>query len=149
MVEDDSRKKNAFLRKKNIKFYMFDLKSEKPLKLVEEDLESDCYKVQKVTTMKERKGPLFIKLVDTGKEHKSIFYIKHCFGLVIQVNSLNWGRDVIQYYSCQMFGDIQENCYSKYKYIKCGSVYPTHEYTKPVTIRPRSTPDNPYKKKEK
>lgn len=93
-------------------------------------------------------------LVDNGKEYKSI-NIKHCRGLVIQIESLNVRTDVIQCYKCQMFEYIQKNCHAKYKWMKFE--HSTHECKKPATTPPKCIPfpfqesadqPKPFKKKK-
>lgn len=100
-AEKDFRKINAFLRKKSMELYTFDLRSEKPLRVVlkglpheikkgqiKENLKSLKYKVQIAIKMKGRYGSLPIILVNIGKEYKPINNLKHRCGL-IQIESLN------------------------------------------------------------
>lgn len=91
-------------------------------------MEAKSYRVQKVTRMKERNGPLIMVPVDVSKEYKSIFLIMNCSGLFIQVESPNKRTDVVQCHQCQMFGYIQRNCHAK-----CGNIHSTHGCTKPKT----------------
>lgn len=106
---------------------------------VKEGLESLKYKVEKVTGMKGRNGPLPMILINNGKEYKSIFNIKRCCGLVIQVELLNRRKGVIQYHRCQMLGYIPKSCNSIYKYMKCGNEHLNHECKELSTASPKCT----------
>lgn len=73
---------NAYLRKNNIEFYTFSVRSEKQLKVVLkhipqaieekevwEDMEHSNYKIQEVRRMKVRNRPLPMVLIDIGKQY--------------------------------------------------------------------------------
>lgn len=95
-TETDYRKIYKLLKKMKIQFHTFDLKSEKPLKIVirsipqkteeegiKSDLQSKRYPIKKITRMRNKYGSIPMVIVDIGREYKSIYNLKDCYGLIV------------------------------------------------------------------
>lgn len=149
-TEDDYRSLYRFLKEEKTEFHTFELKSEKPLKIVlrgllqeitekeiSEDLHDRHYPVTKVSRMKNRNGPMPLVVVEIAREYKSIYNISQCCGLAVEVTSYKNKTDIIQCHRCQLFGHVQRNCFAQFKCMKCGDDHSTHECQKPKTTPPK------------
>lgn len=110
-TEENYRKMNSFLMKRNVEFHAFDLRSKKPLKVVlkgvpyeftkeeiREDLEEKNYRIQNVTRInvscrhktnsnKGCSGPLVHMVIP-------LYVFEHLLVSLIQVESLNKRTDI-------------------------------------------------------
>lgn len=150
-TEQDYRDLYKLLKEQKIQFHTYELRSEKPLKIVikgvpqemeeqeiKEDLEAQSYPITKITRMKGKRGPMPMVLVEIGREYKSIYnQLKHCCGLAIQIEPLEKKSEIIQCHRCQLFGHIQKNCHANYRCMKCADNHSTHECNKPSTTPPK------------
>lgn len=150
-TEQDYKKLAHCLNNEKIEYYTHDSISERRLKIVirgipkevteqevQEELLELGYPIHKIVRMKNKQQmPIPLVIVEIKKEYKSIFDLKHCCNLKIQVEPLRKRTGIIQCHKCQMFGHIQKNCFIQYKCMKCGEGHSTHECTKPKTTPPK------------
>lgn len=146
MTVEDYRAMNKLFREElNVKFHTFDIASEKSLKVVlrgviqeisdaeiTEDLRVNGFPAIKVSRMKGRdQQPSPLVYVEIAKDFKSIFDLKYCCGLSIQVEPLKAKTGQTQCHRCQQFGHVQKNCNNDYRCLKCGENHSTHICEKP------------------
>lgn len=131
--EQDYRQMYKLLKETNIEFFTYQLKSEKPLKVVlrgipveisteeiEEELKHKSYPVTKVMRMNGRNGPMLLVLIEIPREYRSIYNIKTCCGLSLQIEPLKRKDNVTFCHRCLMFGHVQMNCNNEYSCMKYG-----------------------------
>lgn len=175
--EEDYRQMYKVLKETNTQFYTYQLRSEKPLKVVLrgipieieeeevlEDLKNKNYPATKVVRMKGKYGPAPLVLVEIHRDYKSIYSITNCCGLHIEVEPLRKKDTVTICHRCQAYGHVQKNCNNEYKCMKCGESHSTHLCEKPktkpakcancggehlsISLRCPSNPNNPSNKKK-
>lgn len=148
--EDDYRALRKYLTEVDVQFHTYELKSEKPLKVVikgipievkeeevDEYLKEKSYPISKIVRMRNRGNPSNMVLIEINKDYKSIYDLKSICGLMVEVEPLRRRNSVVQCHRCQLFGHIQKNCNAQFMCMKCGENHSTHECTKPATIPPK------------
>lgn len=105
-TEDDYRRMHRELLNGKVEFHIFELKSEKTLKVVlrgiiheinedvAEDLKEKGYPTKWIVRMKGKAWPTTIELVELDKDYKSIYNLKVCCGLAITFEPLRVSTDI-------------------------------------------------------
>lgn len=101
------------------------------------DLDSQNYHAIKVTRMNNRRGKANMMLVEIAKDYKSIYDIKTCCYLTVEIEPLRKRTTIVQCHRCQLFGHIQRNCNADYRCMKCGRGHSTHTCENPTTTPAR------------
>lgn len=147
-TESDYREMYKILENEKLSFHTYQLKSEKSLKVImrgiiqeiptediQKDLEVKKYEITRITRLNGRDGlPSPLVAIELKREYKSIFDLKTCCGLSIQIESKRLTQGPIQCHKCQVYGHTQPNCHAPYKCLKCAGAHSTHLCEKAETL---------------
>lgn len=163
LTDEAHRKISKELNEKGFKFYSFENKNTRPLRVmvkglhpsipseeIMEDLISQGFKVLKVDNVikKERvkgKGgeisikathlPYYILTFDRGEDKDKIYSIKAILNLIVKIEALRKNPTLVpQCHRCQGFGHTRGFCFKDPKCVKCAEIHWSTECPKGKTI---------------
>lgn len=101
-----------------------------------EDLMVRNYPATKIVRMRGN-GPAPLVLIEIARVYQSIYDIKHCCGLQVEVKSLRKRNSIAICHRCRMYGHLPCNCNSSYKCMEWGEGLSAHLCAKPGSNPPK------------
>lgn len=151
---DSYRKLVSFLDANNIVFHTYQLKEDKPYKIVIKnihfstplddiklDLAQNGHTVRNIVNARSKatKMPMSLFFVDLepSANNKHVFDINRLCSAVVKIEPPRKFNNLAQCHRCQEFGHTKRYCKKPFRCVKCGLDHPTHLCEKNVNTPPK------------
>ena len=145
---DACRKLTKLLKTLNAKFHTYQLKQERPFRVVlrnihhsvdldelKFELQTLGHEVTNISNIRHRvtKNPLSLFFVDLKQKgnNKEIYNVNRLMNSIVKFEPPLVKKEIIQCKRCQRYGHTQKYCNHNFRCVKCAGNHPTDQCTKP------------------
>lgn len=151
---EDYRKITKQFNELKLPWYSFEIKENRPIKVVVKNLHHSCDTNEIIEDLKDQglkpisaenklkwksKEPLdiFILSFESSEDIKRIYNIKSILNCIVKVEPIKKSRLILQCKNCQLYGHTKNFCSKPPRCVKCAGKHKTMECTKPSSQKPK------------
>ena len=153
---DAYRKLTKLLKTLNANFYKYQLKQERPFRVVlrnihhsvdldelKFELQTLGHEVTNISNIRHRvtKNPLSLFFVDIKQKenNKEIYNVNRLMNSIVKFEPLLVKKEIVQCKRCQRYGHTQKYCNHNFRCVKCAGSHPTDQCTKSPETPPSAS----------